>query len=66
MMRRFPRSPPSSRVTARKCENEVASDPVEKLRRLLPSNCDVLGVVASGIVGKSNCPSFPVFCHYCV
>ncbi|XP_043100614.1 F-box only protein 22 [Puntigrus tetrazona] len=35
---------------AKKCENEVESDPVKKLRRLLPSTCDVVGIVASGIV----------------
>lgn len=38
---------------ARKCEGEVLSDPVKKLRCLLPSSCDVVGVVAPGIVGKS-------------
>lgn len=66
MMRRFTCLLPSFLVTARKFENEVASDPVEKLRHLLPSTCDVVGVVASGIVGKTNCPSFPAFCHYFV
>ncbi|XP_056604809.1 F-box only protein 22 [Triplophysa dalaica] len=35
---------------ARKCEDEVLSDPVKKLRHLLPSSCDVLGMVAPGIV----------------
>ncbi|KAK7170554.1 hypothetical protein R3I94_000681 [Phoxinus phoxinus] len=45
---------------ARRCEDEVDSDPVEKLRRLLPSSCKVLGVVASGIVvTPSGLPSSP-------
>lgn len=45
---------------ARKCEEEVLSDPVEKLRRLLPSSCDVVGVVAPGIVvTPSGSPSGP-------
>ncbi|XP_016357542.1 F-box only protein 22-like [Sinocyclocheilus anshuiensis] len=45
---------------ARKCEDEVESDPVEKLRCLLPSTCDVVGIVASGIVvTPSGLPSSP-------
>ncbi|XP_048040244.1 F-box only protein 22 [Megalobrama amblycephala] len=45
---------------ARKCEEEVESDPVKKLKRLLPSSCDILGIVAPGIVvtpsGSPNSP----------
>ncbi|XP_052007823.1 F-box only protein 22 [Xyrauchen texanus] len=45
---------------ARKCEDEVESDPVEKLRCLLPSSCDILGLVAPGIVvTPSGLPSSP-------
>ncbi|KAK2913773.1 hypothetical protein QQF64_030449 [Cirrhinus molitorella] len=45
---------------ARKCEDEVESDPVERLRRLLPSTCDVVGVATSGIVvTPSGSPSSP-------
>lgn len=48
---------PSSLAIARKSEE---SD-VGRLKHLLPSTCDVVGVVAPGIVGKTSCPSFPVF-----
>ncbi|XP_051511777.1 F-box only protein 22-like [Myxocyprinus asiaticus] len=43
---------------ARKCE--VESNPVEKLRYLLPSSCNIVGVVAPGIVvTPSGLPSNP-------
>ncbi|NP_001025277.1 F-box only protein 22 [Danio rerio] len=43
----------------RSCD-EVVPDPVEKLRRILPKNCDILGIVAAGIVvTPSGSPSSP-------
>lgn len=45
---------------ARKCENEIVSDPGEKLKRLLPSSCDIVGLLAPGIVvTPSGSPSSP-------
>ncbi|XP_067298224.1 F-box only protein 22 isoform X2 [Pseudorasbora parva] len=45
---------------ARRCEDEVESDPAEKLRRLLPSSCDIMGIVTPGIVvTPSGSPSSP-------
>ncbi|ROJ33187.1 F-box only protein 22 [Anabarilius grahami] len=45
---------------ARRCEEEVESDPVKKLKRLLPRSCDILGIVTPGIVvtpsGSPNSP----------
>lgn len=67
MMRRLTCTLQYSLVAARRCEEEVESDPVKKLKRLLPSSCDILGIVTPGIVGKCTRPSFPVFFYlYCV